>query len=168
MPNEGAAIDSVLHGYRQLMRALHTEHARRGADPWYACPMTMPQLRALSLIAPSQRGLSSRELAAMLGVGASAITPLVDRLVEHGFARRTDDPRDRRIARLEATENGLALLERMGAGQDEVIRDILVNLGPAELQTVCTAFEVLRAGVQRLTTTTTTLDTLLEAKGTPA
>src|SRR6266851_5524527 len=97
--------DAVLQRYRQLTRALQIEHARRGTEPWYECPTTMAQLRALSLIAASQRGLSSRELAAMLAVGPSAITPLVDRLVERGFVRRTEDLHDRRIARLEATES---------------------------------------------------------------
>src|SRR5258708_19507288 len=84
--------DAVLQRSPRLTRARRTERARRGADPWSECPMTMAQLRALSLIAASQRGLSSRELAAMLAVGASAVTPLVDRLLERGFAPRTDDP----------------------------------------------------------------------------
>jgi DNA-binding MarR family transcriptional regulator len=140
--------------YRQWMRALQVERARRGADPWSDCPMTMVQLRALSLIAASHRGLSSRELAAMLTVGASAITPLVDRLVERGLARRTEDPHDRRIARLEATENGTALLERMVTGQSDVIRDILAQLEPAELEIVGAAFDVLHAGLQRTAGTT--------------
>src|SRR5712691_1791297 len=158
--------DAVLQRYRQLTRALQIEHARRGTEPWHDCPMTLPQLRALSLIAASQRGLSSRELAAMLAVGPSAITPLVDRLVERGFARRTEDPHDRRIARLETTENGAALLERMAAGQSDVIRDILAQLGPAELEVVGAALDVLQAGLQR--TTRTISDTLLTPQGTPA
>jgi len=80
--------------------SLQVARARAGVDPWSDCPMTMPQLRALSLIVATPHGLSSRELASLLGVGASAITPLVDRLVEHGFVRRLEDPHDRRIARL--------------------------------------------------------------------
>jgi DNA-binding MarR family transcriptional regulator len=166
MVSDGPSIDSVLQGYHHLMRALHVERARRGANPWHECPMTMPQLRALSLIAASQRGLSSRELAAMLAVGASAITPLVDRLVERGFARRTDDPHDRRIARLEATESGAAVLEHMEAGQGDVIRDILAQLDPAQLATVSAAFDVLHEAVQRATQTS--YDTLLTPKGTTA
>ena len=128
--------------------------------------MTMAQLRALSLIAARQGGLSSRELAATLAVGPSAITPLVDRLVERGFARRTEDLHDRRIARLEATESGTAMLERMAVGQSDVIRDILAQLGPAELEVVGAAFDVLQAGLQR--TTQPISDTLLTPQGTPA
>jgi DNA-binding MarR family transcriptional regulator len=160
------STDAVLQRYHALMGALRTERARRGTDPWSDCPMTMAQLRALNLIAASQRGLSSRELAAMLAVGASAITPLVDRLVERGFARRTEDLHDRRIARLEATERGAALLEHMAAGQGEVIRDILAQLAPAELDIVGAAFDVLHAGLRR--TTQTTSDTMLIPQGTTA
>jgi DNA-binding MarR family transcriptional regulator len=158
-----ASQDSVLDAYRRLTRALHVERARRGSDPWYECPMTMPQLRALSLIV-NQRGLSSRELATRLAVGASAITPVVDRLVERGFVRRTDDPHDRRIARLEATDRGADLLDRMAAGQGEVIRDILTQLDPDQLATVEAAFDVLLSGLQRQTS----YDPLLTPTGTAA
>ena len=168
-----STTDAVLLRYHHLMRALRTERARRGADPWSECPMTMAQLRALSLIAASQRGLSSRELAAMLAVGASAVTPLVDRLVERGFARRTEDPHDRRIARLDATELGAALLERMVTGQGDVVGDILAQLTPAELEIVAAAFDVLQAGLQRTQTTSnnaanSTSDTMLTPQGTTA
>jgi DNA-binding MarR family transcriptional regulator len=166
MVSDSPSIDSVLRGYHHLMRVLHVERARRGADRWHECPMTMPQLRALSLIEASQRGLSSRELAAMLAVGASAITPLMDRLVEHGFARRTDDPHDRRIARLEATERGTAVLDQMEAGPGDVLRDILAQLDSAELATVNAAFDVLHTAVQRATQTS--YDTHLTPEGIPA
>jgi DNA-binding MarR family transcriptional regulator len=144
-----AAIDAVLERYQRLIRALQARRAALGTDPWYDCRMSLPQLRALGLIAASERGLSSRELATALGVGASAITPLVDRLVEHGFAHRTEDPHDRRIARLHATATGADLLDRMRAGQVDVIRSALAQLDPAELESVGAALELLHTGVQR-------------------
>jgi len=149
MPGDAARVESVLETYRRLMRTLQVEHAARGADPWYDCPMTLPQLRALSLIASSERGLSSRELATSLGVGASAITPLVDRLVERGFAQRNEDPHDRRIARLRATEDGYAMLERLRAGQIDILRSALSQLEPDELESISAALDVLHTGVQR-------------------
>jgi len=142
-------VDAVLAAYRGFMHALQTERAKRGSDPWYECPMTLPQLRALGLIASNERGLSSRELAASLSVGASAITPLVDRLVERGFVTRHEDPHDRRIARLHATENGSALIERMHSVETDLMRDVLAQLRPTELATVSAALDVLRAGVER-------------------
>jgi DNA-binding MarR family transcriptional regulator len=107
----------------------------------------MPQLRALSLIVAARHGLSSRQLAASLGVGASAVTPMVDRLVDHGFVLRHEDPHDRRIARLTATDSGTAVLEQLVAGKGDVLRDALTHLTPDQLQQVTAAFDTLRASL---------------------
>src|SRR5690242_5372522 len=115
-----ASVDLALHAFHQWVVALQLARARRG-DAWAECPMTLPQLRALSLIAASQSGPTSRELATLLGVGASAVTPLVDRLVEHGFVLRHEDPRDRRITRLTATDAGRATLQQMVSGKGDLM-----------------------------------------------
>jgi DNA-binding MarR family transcriptional regulator len=147
-----SVTEAVLAQYGGLMKALQAERGRRGGDPWLDCPMTMPQLRALTLIAVAHdRGLSSRELAAGLGVGPSAITPLVDRLVERGLVARHEDLHDRRIARLQASPDGQQLVERMHAFQGDLIRDVLEQLDPAELATVSAAFTIMSSGVQRVT-----------------
>jgi DNA-binding MarR family transcriptional regulator len=111
--------------------------------------MTVPQLRALSLIAATPAGLSSRELASLLGVGASAITPLVDRLVDRGFVLRHEDPRDRRIARLTATADGRDAFQRLVAGKGDVLREVLSRLSDDELELVVRAFGVLRTALER-------------------
>jgi len=152
---EPVRVDDALSSFRHFMRALQVERARRGADPWSDCPMTMPQLRALSLIAADHEGLSSRALAVRLGVGASAVTPLVDRLVEHGVVRRHEDPHDRRIARLYATESGNAALDRMLAGQGDLLRDALSALSSDQLAQVTSAFDVLRAALGDIQSTAT-------------
>src|SRR6188472_3626816 len=98
------ARERALDLYQRFMRALHAARMRRGISPWADCSLSLHQLRALSLIAArEQAGLSSRELALQLGVGPSAITPLVDRLVERELVTRREDPRDRRITRLSVT-----------------------------------------------------------------
>jgi DNA-binding MarR family transcriptional regulator len=148
-------IESVVQRFGELMRALQAERTRRGVDPWFECSMSLPQLRALSLIAANERGLSSRDLAAALAVGASAITPLVDRLVERGYVWRREDPLDRRIARLQATAAGTELLDRLVAVKSDVLRDALAHLEPAELEAVGAALDVLRAGVRRASMSTT-------------
>jgi DNA-binding MarR family transcriptional regulator len=146
---QSPSVDRALAAFRQLMHALQVQRARRGVDPWSACPLTMPQLRALSLIASRPNGLSSRELAALLGVGASAITPLVDRLAERGLVRRTEDVHDRRVARLYATDAGAAAIEHMLAGQGDVLREALDQLHPDQLDVVITALDLLFAAVEQ-------------------
>jgi DNA-binding MarR family transcriptional regulator len=146
----GMTIDEVLDGYGRLMRALHVARATRGV-PWTECSsLTLPQLRVLSLLAAREQGISGRELAVLLDVGPSAITPLVDRLVGQGLARRQEDPDDRRVTRLFATNAGLTLLERMVAGQRELMREVLARLSPDELEVVGRAFGLLQTGIQQV------------------
>jgi DNA-binding MarR family transcriptional regulator len=143
----GASVDAALGAFHACMAALQVARARRG-EPWAECALTVPQLRALSSIVASPSGRTSRELATTLGVGASAITPLVDRLVDHGFVERHEDPHDRRIARLTATQTGRETLERMLAGKGEIMREVMSRLSPGELELVTLAFGVLRAALQ--------------------
>ena len=143
------SVDTVVERFGHFMRALHVARAAR-CVPWADCPLTLVQLRALGLLAARERGLSGRDLAALLGVGPSAVTPLADRLVEHGLARREEDPADRRITRLIATDAGLAVLDRMVAGQREHMREVLARLSPDELAIVDRAFELLYEGVRRI------------------
>jgi DNA-binding MarR family transcriptional regulator len=145
MITEDLGVDLALAAFRRLMASLQVARTQRGTDPWSDCPMTMPQLRALSLIVSAPRGLSSRQLAASLGVGASAVTPMVDRLVEHGYVLRHEDPQDRRIARLTATESGSAMLEHLVAGKGDVLREALSRLTPEQLQQVTAALDMLQA-----------------------
>ena len=151
LTDSSPSVDSVLERYGRFMRALQLARAARGV-PWAECPVTLPQLRALGLLAARARGLSGRDLAALLGVGPSAVTPLADRLVEHGLARREEDPADRRITRLVATDAGQAVLERMVTGQREHMRKVLAQLSPDELALVDRAFGILHEGIRRIPT----------------
>jgi DNA-binding MarR family transcriptional regulator len=54
-------------------------------------------------------GLSQQELARKLLVGRSNVTMLLPQLEKRGLIARTADEKDKRIWRLELTENGLAL-----------------------------------------------------------
>jgi DNA-binding MarR family transcriptional regulator len=74
----------------------------------------------------------------------------VDRLVERGFVTRHEDPRDRRIARLQASPAGQQLVERLHTFQGDLIRDVLAQLTPSGLETVSAAFAIMSAGVQQV------------------
>jgi DNA-binding MarR family transcriptional regulator len=118
---------------------------------WSYLQLTVPQIRALGLIACSGRsGRSGRELASQLGVGPSAITPLVDRLVEHGYVSRHEDPIDRRIQRLRATEAGVELLQRMASLRRETLAEIVARIDPQDIPVVEHALEILVQAVERL------------------
>jgi DNA-binding MarR family transcriptional regulator len=143
-------VAAALAAYRRLQHGLQVARTRRGTNPWLGCPLSLSQLRALSLIAARPAGLSSRELASALHVGPSAITPLVDRLVEAGYATRAPDHHDRRVIRLQATEQGTAALEQLAAGTGDLLHELLERLTPAELETVHAAFRVLLHHLERM------------------
>src|SRR3954470_20287702 len=141
-------IDACLTRYGQMMRALM--HVRAAsATPWNESNLTLPQIRVLSLLAGHAEGLSGRALATLLGVGPSAGTPPVDRLVDHGYVRREEDRLDRRITRLLLTDVGATVLHQMAAGRREVLAEVLQNLESEELAIVERAFELVALGVHR-------------------
>src|SRR5215213_4384397 len=131
MPGEGSRpvsprddlIESSLQRFGRLTQALMMARPAT-TPPWNELHISLPQLKALGLLCSHGHGMSGRELAAALGVGPSAVTPLVDRLVEHGYVRREEDRLDRRITRLLLTEPGMALLQRMTAGRREQMADL--------------------------------------------
>lgn len=140
----------ILEEFVGLMRAIHFG-GRGRAVPWAEVGLTLPQLKLLGLLASRPEGMHGRELARVLGIRPSAVTALVERVVEPGYAWREEDPRDRRITRIRITERGRALLEQMAAGQRELLGRMLDQLGPEELAIVRQALRLLRAAGERLT-----------------
>lgn len=74
----------------------------------------------------------SSQVAAALGVGASSVTRLADRLSASGHLRRGTDPRSRCVVTLELTDAGRALVERVMRRRREEIQRILGRLRPDE------------------------------------
>jgi len=60
-------------------------------------------LRCLNII-ENGRGLTAGELARSAGLTAGAVTGVIDRLEQRGYARRVPDPSDRRRVRVEVTQ----------------------------------------------------------------
>jgi len=141
----GAARLQRLSGaFGEVLRCLHA--VRRPG--WVELDLTMAQFKALMLVA-SAGGMSGRELAQRLGIGPSAVTPLVDRLVQHGYARREEDASDRRVTWTRPTAAGLALFERVSAAGREGLEEVLALLTPAELDLVEQALGALLGAARR-------------------
>ncbi|MCC6178225.1 MAG: MarR family transcriptional regulator [Chloroflexi bacterium] len=142
------AIAASLDRYEELTRAMLLIRLRCEA-PWGALNITLSQLKALGLLASADAPLTGRDLATQLGVGPSAVTPLVDRLVEHGYMRREEDPHDRRYTRLSLTEAGGELLRGMMAGRRDMMADLLRQLSTEELDVMNRSFEILAGAIAR-------------------
>jgi DNA-binding MarR family transcriptional regulator len=83
------------------------------AGPLISTPLTMHQLKVLALIALDPDGATGVTLAALLGVSVPSMSAMVDRLVDHGMVRRTEDPHDRRVRRLMVTREGNATIRSL-------------------------------------------------------
>jgi DNA-binding MarR family transcriptional regulator len=111
-----------------LGQALRALQAVRGGDKsWLALNLTMAQFKALLLVADTG-GLTSRDLSRSLGIGPSAVTSLVDRLVDRKLVRREDDPEDRRVAWIRPTSKALGLRDKLLETNRSVWTEILENL----------------------------------------
>lgn len=89
-------------------------------------------------------------LASHDGLSASAKCIMLNRLVEEGFAERTEDPDDRRSVFYELTEAGLSLLNGEIARRTDLLTEGLARLRGAERERLAEAIETLSAGIARL------------------
>jgi DNA-binding MarR family transcriptional regulator len=146
MVSESSSTQRVVEAMARYGRLAHALRLARLTQPsfWADLHLTLPQLKTLGMIAAGGvAGRSGRDLAAALGVGPSAVTPLVDRLVEHGYATRHEDAVDRRVLRVRVTPGGLALLERLDTGQTEELTAIVSRIDPAHLPLIERALSIL-------------------------
>ena len=101
------------------------------AEPLISTPITMQQLKVLTMIAIDPERATGHELAAQLNVSVATMSGLVDRLVEHGMVSRGEDPSDRRVRRLTVTPEGSAtirsLLSSAGTMQTPVLRRLAIE-----------------------------------------
>lgn len=122
-----ASTNEIVRTYRPLL----AEHG-----------LTYPQYLVM-LVIWEDGSQTASAIAKRLRLPPSAITPLVDKLVERGVVRRIPSDLDRRQISIEITEEGYALKEkisnvrrevacRTGLGQDEIIQLIGVLEGLME------------------------------------
>ncbi|MFN8473036.1 MAG: MarR family transcriptional regulator [Anaerolineae bacterium] len=127
-----------LSHFRRRLRRL----TNSGPWPWLDVDLTMAQARALYVIA-SEGTTHGRVLAQALGIGAPAVSKLVDQLVERGMVSRREDADDRRVVWLQPTDEGQALVDQLTLSQMEGLRNIVAALSPAELRVVTEAWRIL-------------------------
>jgi DNA-binding MarR family transcriptional regulator len=143
-PGAVAQIDGVCAAFHGFMRALHALD-RPG---WGDLDLTMSQLKTILLLVETG-GLTGRDLAERLGIGPSAVTALVDRLVLRGYARREEDRADRRVSWARPTERAIELFERLHATHRERLAEVLAGLTPEELACVVDAITILELAATR-------------------
>ena len=139
--------EEILERFHTLMRHVAESHATEflGTD------VTMSQAKALYLLSV-RPGATMSSIAAELGVGASAVSGLVDRLVALGYVKRREDPGDRRQQLVTITDAGTATLDSMREMRAQVTLRLLQGLEDDELEAFRTSLIALDREVQRLDT----------------
>jgi DNA-binding MarR family transcriptional regulator len=134
-------INHILQTQRQLRRQVTDR-----AHPLLDVNLTMSQLKVM-IILGRLGGTSGQELARRTGASLATLTGIVDRLVAQDLVIRREDPRDRRVRRLELTPAGTDLVDRVIAAGEEHQQRLLQRLDLPALEVVARAFDlILEAG----------------------
>jgi DNA-binding MarR family transcriptional regulator len=112
------------------------------SDPLFNSHLTLTQIKILMLL--SRHGtVSGGELAGMLGVGAAALSGMIDRLVTQDLVTRTEDLHDRRVRRIGLTKAGGELIGGIITAGADRQRKLLSRLSADELSLIAQAMQVL-------------------------
>jgi DNA-binding MarR family transcriptional regulator len=115
--------------------------------------ITMAQAKVLYVLAAAGE-LRMSELATRLGVGMSAASEQVERLVDLGLLRRHSDEADRRQVVVTTTPAAIELLERFRELNQRQLRELLGRLDTGELAAVDRSIEILAQAIDRTATST--------------
>jgi DNA-binding MarR family transcriptional regulator len=94
--------------------------------------LTVGQLTALHLV-DDLGSVHATELAERLHRSPSAVSRMVEDLVQRGWLLRAEDPDDRRVKRLSLSDEGQRFVQRTGEGRARVIRETLEQNAPRVL-----------------------------------
>lgn len=129
---------SVLRNKAALDRIVETaiymqaESRRLAKEQCAKHGITATQLNALKLL-QSVGDISLSDLSKRMSATNSAITGLVDRMVQAGLVAREQSPEDRRVWKIKLTTEGRAMAKKVDVAPWEILRDALSALPQAEL-----------------------------------
>jgi DNA-binding MarR family transcriptional regulator len=131
-PDPGSEPDSeelrsIMHAFGRQRAAFADETARFFMD----VDLTMAQFRALVTVRRWGRQ-TGRELAGRLGVTPGTLVPLIDRLEELGYLRRSPDQVDRRLTWLELTPRTERLFQRLWSMGAAKVSGAIAQLDPRD------------------------------------
>jgi len=129
-PRLQRCLSGLLHGEAQDDLHGVTEHQR----------VVLGYLRGQSV--------TMRELAKRLGVGESAATAVVERLVRQGLVVRRNDPTDRRLVRLALSDQGRSAVAELDEKARRKIAGLLAVLSDEQLTELVGIMETLEASAK--------------------
>ncbi|MEU7137608.1 MarR family transcriptional regulator [Streptomyces sp. NPDC046261] len=129
----------------RLTRRLHRAQ-KRYLDP---VGITPAQSRLLRTVAHYETPPRMADLARHLEVVPRAVTTLVDALETNGAVRRVPDQSNRRVIRIELTDQGRMTLKALRDARRAAVEDILAPLRPEQREVLGGLLNELLAGPDR-------------------
>ena len=135
--HDAAAETRFRTAYWQALRDVDVVRLRQ----WEQWHITLPQLRVLYQVRRTP-GITTGELARLLGITMSTTSGLVSKLADRGLVERTSLPGDRRQIPLRLTVEGAALVGELRGSAVSFLDDVIKTLGD-DLGAVAEALEKL-------------------------
>ncbi|WP_030803556.1 MarR family winged helix-turn-helix transcriptional regulator [Streptomyces sp. NRRL F-2799] len=137
---EGVLAEQLLRLTRRVYR-IQKRHLE-----WRDLGVTPAQSRLLRTLAHYDSPPRMADLAERLEVVPRAVTTLVDGLEAHGKVRRVPDPSNRRVTRIELTDEGRATLNELHGARRSAAKEILAPLTEKERQVLGVLLDTLVDG----------------------
>jgi len=109
---------------------------------WMEMDLTTLQFKCLFFIVQTGIATSSK-LSQALGVTPADVTGVIDRLIIQGSVQRQENPDDRRIIFLQATEKGKKIIETLCRNTGEHFSRMLEGLSEEELDHIYLGFSAI-------------------------
>jgi DNA-binding MarR family transcriptional regulator len=132
-------VDTVLRCYPQIFFACHWNHVR---DPKSAAVLSARQASVLDHLDDVQ-GTSLFDLARHMGVTASTMSLMIDRLERGGYVTRERNADDRRRVDLRLTASGLRIRNQQKVLEPALVRNLLDRLRADHRRQALTGLELL-------------------------
>lgn len=112
--------------------------------------ITLEQLGLLHAISENEQDVVQQDMADIMNKDKSAILRLIDSLEKKGLVVRSIDPQDRRKNLLFVTEQGMAVLVKIGGVAAEINPKFVENISQADLDTFFAVAEKIKNNAERL------------------
>jgi len=132
-------VDIVLRCYPRIYFACHRRHIR---DAGTGTVLSSHQAGVIDHL-DGIEGTSVAELAKHMGVTASTMSLMIDRLERGGYVHRDLNPKDRRRVDVRLTVDGIRVKEQQKVLEPQLVEMLLSRLRPEELDTALRGMELL-------------------------
>lgn len=134
--------------YFLINRVAHRLRTRADEALLKSAGLTVSQVTALRVIV-DEAAISPGAIANGLGYRKSAMTEMINRLLDGGFITKTRSPTDARAVILKPTARGKASIGKLVDGFSEIDTNVSAALNPAEIEQMTRTLSLMLDAINR-------------------